>query len=78
MSCANTIPNILLKNKNVYNIIDFYERQIENHIDNLLLRLNDDGILEITTEIRLRQLQFNEWLLDNPLKIWISIHSNII
>ena len=60
MSCANTIPNIFLKNKNVYNIIDFYERQIENHVDNLLLRINDDGILGITTEIRLRQLRFNE------------------
>ena len=70
MSCANTIPNIFLKNKNVYNIIDFYERQIENHVDNLLLRVNDDGILGITTEIRLRQLQFDEWLPDNPLEIW--------
>ena len=70
MSCANTIPNIFLKNKNVYNIIDFYERQIENHVDNLLLRVNNDGILGITTEIRLRQLQFNEWLPDNPLEIW--------
>ena len=70
MSCANTIPNIFLKNKNVYNVIDFYERQIENHVDNLLLRVNDDGILGITTEIRLRQLQFDEWLSDNPLEIW--------
>jgi len=41
MSCANTIPNIFLKNKNVYNVINFYERQIENHVDNLLLRIND-------------------------------------
>ena len=39
-------------------------------MDNLLLRVNNDGILGITTEIRLRQLQFDEWLPDNPLEIW--------
>ena len=41
-------------------MIDFYDRQTENHVNNLLLRLNDSGILGITTEIRLRQLQQKE------------------
>jgi len=53
----NTASNILLNVKQIYNIIDFYDRQTENHINNLLLRLNDSGILGITTEIRLCQLQ---------------------
>ena len=51
-------------------MIDFYDCQTENHVSNLLLRLNDLGILGLTTEIRLRQLQQKEWLYDCPLEVW--------
>src|SRR5438270_748075 len=51
-------------------MIDFYDHQTENHVNNLLLRLNDLGILSITTKIRLRQLQQKEWLHDCPLEVW--------
>jgi hypothetical protein len=57
MNCSNTIPTVFLKNENVYKLIDFFERQAENHINNLIIRLNDDGSLGYTSEIRLRQLQ---------------------
>ena len=63
-------PNVLLNIKQIYNMIDFYDRQTENHVSNLLLRLNDLGILVLTTEIRLRQLQQKEWLHNYPLKVW--------
>ena len=65
----NTAPNILLNVKQIYNMIDFYDRQTENHVNNLLLRLNDLGILGITTEIRLRQLQQKEWSHDCSLEV---------
>jgi hypothetical protein len=70
MSCSNTLPNVFLSKKEIYHIIDFYQRQAENHITNLLFRLNNTGLLGQTTEIRLRQLQSIEWLHDNPLEIW--------
>jgi len=83
MNCLNTIPTIFLKNENVYKLIDFFERQAENHINNLIIRLNDAGSLGYTSEIRLRQLQHSEWLHDNPLEIWNynninSFKSNLI
>ena len=65
----NTAPNVLLNIKQIYNMIDFYDRQTENHVSNLLLRLNDLGILGLTTEIRLRQLQQKEWLHDCLLEV---------
>src|ERR1044071_90957 len=70
MNCSNTIPTVFLKNHNVYKLINFFERQAENHINNLIIKLNDDGFLGLTSEIRLRQLQNAEWLYDNLLKIW--------
>ena len=70
MNCSNTIPTVFLKNDNVYKLIDFFERQAENHINNLVVRLNEGGSLGYTSEIRLRQLQHSEWLHDNPLEIW--------
>ena len=83
MSCSNTLPNVFLSKKEIYYIIDFYQRQAENHITNLLFRLNNTGLLGQTTEIRLRQLQYTEWLHDNPLEIWNynnenSFHYNLI
>jgi len=83
MNCSNTIPTVFLKNENVYKLIDFFERQAENHINNLIIRLNDEGSLGYTSEIRLRQLQHSEWLHDNPLEIWNynninSFKSNLI
>jgi len=83
MNCSNTIPTVFLKNENVYKLIDFFERQAENYINNLIIRLNDAGSLGYTSEIRLRQLQHSEWLHDNPLEIWNynninSFKSNLI
>ena len=45
MNCSNTIPTVFLKNENVYKLIDFFERQAENYINNLIIRLNDEGSL---------------------------------
>ena len=83
MNCSNTIPTVFLKNKNVYKLIDFFKRQAENHINNLIIRLNDEGSLGYTSEICLRQLQHSEWLHNNPLEIWNynninSFKSNLI
>ena len=70
MGLTNIAPNVLLSKKEIYNLIDFYDRQKEMQIDNLTQRLNDKGTLGLTTEIRLRQLQSKEWLYDNSLEIW--------
>ena len=67
---TNTAPNIILSNKKIYKMIDYFERQTEAHIANLIIKLNNKGTLGTSTEIRLRQLQTNEWLHDNPLSIW--------
>ena len=63
-------PNILLSNKETFNLINLYNRQKEKQITELELRLNDKHDLGITIEIRNRQLQTREHLDDNLLEIW--------
>ena len=70
LGVTNTGPNVLLSNQEIIKMINFFDRQTEAHILNLVLRLNDKGTLGVTTEIRLRELQMNEWLYDNPLDVW--------
>src|SRR5688572_6520881 len=67
---SNTALNVLLKNKDLFNLIDLFDRQTEAHIANLVFRLNDKETLGKSSEIRLRQLQTKKWLHDNPLEIW--------
>jgi len=67
---TNTSPNILLSNKEIFNLINLYNKQKEKQITELELRLNDKYDLGITMEIRNRQLQTREHLDDNSLEIW--------
>ena len=67
---SNTLPNTILWNSNIYGLIDFYNRQLEAQGANLVTRMNDKGTLGTLMEIRVRQLQENEWLYDCPLSIW--------
>src|SRR5215471_11647225 len=66
----NTLHNDILQEKEIYPIIDFYERQAASMISALQLKLNDKDILGLTTEIRLRKLQSDEWLYTNPTTCW--------
>lgn len=66
---TNFSPNVLLSNKDLFNLIDLYDRQIEKQITELEIRLNDPNNLGKTMEIRNRQLQTREHMHDNPLKI---------
>ena len=79
----STAPNEILELKDTFNHIDFFKRQLSNHVNNLHIKLNANGPLGLSTEIRLRQLQWNEWLYASPLEIWNydnvnSFKSNLI
>ena len=67
---SNTAPNIILTHREFYNLIDLYYRQGESQIVNLLKRLNNKNLIGKITEIRIRQLQEQEFLYDNPMEIW--------
>ena len=67
---SNTAPNIILSHKELYNLVDLYYRQEETQVVNLLKRLNNPYMVRKITEIRVKQLQDQEALYDNPLKIW--------
>jgi len=64
------LPNCFLWIKEGYGLIDIFNRIIENHTANLLVCLNDIGILGDLMAIRVAQLQLNEWLPFNPLTNW--------
>src|SRR5437763_14956764 len=67
---SNTAPNIILSHKELYDLKDLYYRQGELQIVNLLKRLNNPSLVGKLTEIRLRQLQEQEFLHDNTMEIW--------
>ena len=67
---VNTLPNCFLWIKEGYGLIDIFNRIIENQTANLLVCLNDTGILGDLMAIRVAQLQLNEWLPFNPLTNW--------
>ena len=58
---ASTTPNSTLLNHNIYRIKNIWDIQLQYHIYNFLIRLSDTGLLGITTQIRLQQLQNNLW-----------------
>src|SRR5438876_3993913 len=47
---TNMLPNILLNNKEIFNLINLYNRQKEKQITELELKLNDKHGLGITME----------------------------
>ena len=69
---TNTLPNILLSNKEIFNLINLYNRQKEKQITELELRLNDKHNLGITMEIRNRQLQTRNTQMITHLKYGIT------
>ena len=68
---ANTIPNALLWDKKIYNLINVFSRLIEHHSANLLNRINNEEQLGQMMEIRILQTQLEEWLPYNLLDAWI-------
>jgi ribonuclease HI len=68
---ANTLPNAILWTKEIYGLLDIYNRCIEQQTANLIINLNDCGKLGKLMDIRVAQLQIKEWLPSNPLTNWI-------
>jgi hypothetical protein len=64
---VSTIPNSAIHHKKIYNIKSIEEIQAENQIPNLLNRLNDTGPSDISTPIRLKQVQIQNWEPSNIL-----------
>src|SRR5438876_7432672 len=73
---SNT-ANIILTHQEFYNLIDLYYRQGESQIVNLLKRLNNKNLIGKITEIRIKQLQEQEFLYDNPTEIWNYSRINV-
>jgi len=67
---AITAPNAILENTLIYNFCDFFEVQKQSKITNFFIQINDKGLLGQITKIRLKQIQTQEWLSENPLIDW--------
>src|ERR1051325_10528199 len=48
---TNTGLNVLLSNQDIIKMIDFFDRQTETHISNLVLKLNDRGMLGVMIKL---------------------------
>jgi hypothetical protein len=67
---ASTAPNAATFTHTIYNLCELWDRQVQHHITNLVVRLNDNGILGKISKIKLHQLQLNLWLSKSPLESW--------
>ena len=56
---SRSTPNSTMLNHNLYKIHNIWDIQLQHHISNFLLRLNNPSTLGTTTRIRLQQLQNN-------------------
>ena len=65
---ARSTPTSTLLNHNIYGIKNIWDIQLQHHIPNLLLRLNNPNLLGKSTHIRLQQLQNNLWSTTNILQ----------
>ena len=56
-----TIPTSTLLHPQIYNIKNIWDIQLQHHLSNFIKRLNSNNLLNITTLIRVQQLQNNLW-----------------
>src|ERR1043165_1444353 len=65
---ARSIPNSTMLHPYLYNIHNIWDIQLQHHITNFLLRINNPNLLGTSTRIRLQQLQNNLWSTINILQ----------
>ena len=65
---AHSIPNSTMLNPFLYNIHNIWDIQLQHHISNFMLRINNPDLLGTSTRIRLQQLQNNLWSTTNILQ----------
>ncbi|CAJ0909887.1 12179_t:CDS:2, partial [Entrophospora sp. SA101] len=67
---ASTVTNAVTNTHTIYNLCDLWDCQVQHHITNLCVRLNDNGIMGKISKIKLHQLQLNLCLPKSPLESW--------
>jgi ribonuclease HI len=65
---SKSTPNSTLLNHNIYGVKNVWDIQLQHHITNLLIRINNQQLLGSSTQIRLQQLQNNLWSPTNILQ----------
>ena len=58
---CNTLPNSAVHHKGLLNLKSIWEIQVESQIPNLAIYLNDIGTAGMSSIIRLKQSQINNW-----------------
>ncbi|GBC01782.1 hypothetical protein RclHR1_43290001 [Rhizophagus clarus] len=64
---AATAPNIIITNSFFYGLIDLYQRQLEEKITSFMIQINNPGLLETITNLRLNNIQHALSLPRSPL-----------
>ncbi|CAJ0825551.1 9435_t:CDS:2, partial [Entrophospora sp. SA101] len=70
INLSTSAPNAIVNNRMIYNYRNLYEVQLQFKITNFYIQLNDQKLLGNITDIRLKQIQHNEWLCKSPLIEW--------
>src|ERR1043165_7656492 len=65
---AHSISNSSMLNPFLYNVHNIWDIQLQHHISNFMLRINNPHLLGISIRIRLQQLQNNLWSTTNILQ----------
>jgi hypothetical protein len=73
---CGTMPNSVIHNKEIYGLKSIWEIQLESQITSLLHSLNENGPTGLSTIIRLKQAQINNWEPTNILEDGIPKYFN--
>ncbi|EXX52241.1 hypothetical protein RirG_254750 [Rhizophagus irregularis DAOM 197198w] len=64
------MPTAIINHNLIYNIKDITDNQLQAKSTNFLIQLNDTGLLEKITMLRLKQLQHKFWIKDNIISVF--------
>ena len=75
------MPNSVIHNKEIYGLKSIWEIQLESQITSLLYSLNENGSTGLSTIIRLKQAQINNWeptnILENDIPKYFNSAENL-
>ena len=64
LKLKSTCVNVTFWYKEIFGVVSLWQKHIEHHISELLIRINSNGIVGITTLLRLKQFQLDIGLVE--------------
>ena len=68
LELPSTCANVTLWHKEIFGVVSLWQKYIEHYISELFIRINSNGIVGITTLMRLKQFKLDIGLVEYILQ----------